>query len=189
MTLQPGTAQRQLPYALRVRVDAAPVVIRDLLAGASTHNLARFPGDFVVRRKEGLIAYQLAVVVDDAAQQVTHVVRGADLFDNTPRQQFLQQLLGLTTPEYLHLPLVRDIHGRKLSKQTNATALDNHAPGANLTRVLGWLGHEPPASLRGTTPETLLGWASTAWRRCAIPRMLEPERLEAGLPPVSDSWH
>ena len=110
--------------AWRVRVDAAPIAWRDRRAGMSTERLDETVGDFVLRRADGLWAYQLAVVVDDAYQGVTDVVRGADLRDSTARQVHLQRLLGLPTPRYLHVPVVLDAHGEKLSKQTGAAAVD-----------------------------------------------------------------
>ena len=113
-------------WRVRVGSDDAPVVIRwhDRRMGQQQQNVTAEVGDFVLRRADGLWAYQLAVVVDDAAQGVTDVVRGEDLADNTPRQIHLQRLLGLPTPRYLHTPLVRDARGDKLSKQTGAAALD-----------------------------------------------------------------
>ncbi len=113
-------------WRVRVGSDDAPVVIRwhDRRLGQQQQNVTAEVGDFVLRRADGLWAYQLAVVVDDAAQGVTDVVRGEDLADNTPRQIHLQRLLGLPTPRYLHTPLVRDARGDKLSKQTGAAPLD-----------------------------------------------------------------
>jgi glutamyl-Q tRNA(Asp) synthetase len=113
--------------ALRLNVDAAMVSFEDRWHGRLRQQLARDVGDFVVRRADGLWAYQLAVVVDDAAQGITDVVRGADLLDNTPRQILLQGALGLPTPRYLHVPLVLSAKGEKLSKQTGAAALDRGA--------------------------------------------------------------
>lgn len=153
----PGTCRHRgmepLPagtqHALRVRVpdgDAARIRFEDRLRGAFEFDLAAEQGDFVVRRKDGLWAYQLAVVVDDAEQGVTDVVRGVDLLDSTPRQIHLQRLLDLATPRYLHLPILVDRRGDKLSKQAGALGLDLSAPRANLARVLTWL--ELPADPR-----------------------------------------
>ena len=124
----PGTCRRGVPpgrtaNALRVRVGADPIAYVDRLQGAQRQDLASEVGDFVVRRADGLAAYQLAVVVDDAAQGVTSVVRGADLLASTPRQIHLQHALGLPTPSYLHVPVAIDASGEKLSKQTHARAL------------------------------------------------------------------
>ena len=173
----PGTCRARAtppaePAAIRLRVPDAWIHVTDLLQGDSDWNLARDPGDFVVRRRDGFFAYQMAVVVDDAAANITHVVRGADLLDNTARQQYLQTLLLLPTPRYLHLPLLRGADGMKLSKQHQARALSNTAPSVNLARALAALGHEPPAELIGAPPHELLSWATKAWQRAAIPRML-----------------
>ncbi|MCX6593630.1 MAG: glutamyl-Q tRNA(Asp) synthetase [Acidobacteria bacterium] len=111
---------------------------------------------FVIKRADGLFAYQLAVVVDDAAQGVTDVVRGADLLDSTPRQIHLQRLLGYPAPRYLHVPLVTDEEGDKLSKQTRAPAIPN-GDEATLRTALQLLGHAPPPSA------DLLEWAIAHW--------------------------
>ena len=124
----------------------------------------RWPGHepFVVKRADGLFAYQLAVVVDDAAQGVTDVVRGADLLDSTPRQMHLQSLLGYPTPRYLHVPVVTDAAGEKLSKQTRAPAI---LPGdaAALRQALRWLGHYPPPEAEP------LAWAIANWNPQRLP--------------------
>jgi glutamyl-Q tRNA(Asp) synthetase len=115
----------------------------DRRLGAQRQDVTHEVGDFVLRRADGLWAYQLAVVVDDAAQGVTHVVRGEDLLDNTPRQIVLQQLMGLPTPRYLHTPLVRAADGEKLSKQHGAPPLDLHAPVQALCAAARQLGLDP----------------------------------------------
>lgn len=120
--LGPGRSMR----SLRVRVPEAgldEITFIDRFAGKVTQHLARDSGDFLLKRADGFWAYQLAVVVDDAEQGVTDVVRGADLLDSTPRQIFLQRLLGVPTPRYLHVPVVRNENGEKLSKQTGALAV------------------------------------------------------------------
>ncbi len=125
-TCRPGLAAGKSVRSLRLRVPppgADLVAFDDRFAGHVEHHLARDAGDFVLKRADGFWAYQLAVVVDDAAQGVTSVVRGADLLDSTPRQIYLQRLLGLPTPRYLHLPVLRNAHGEKLSKQTGAAAV------------------------------------------------------------------
>lgn len=133
----------------------------DRRLGAQRQNVATEVGDFILKRADGLWAYQLAVVVDDAAQGITHVVRGEDLADNTPRQILLQQALGLPTPLYLHTPLVLGANGEKLSKQNGAQALDLHDPLATLDRAAQSLGL-PPAQA-GTVPLALSAW-TVAWR-------------------------
>jgi glutamyl-Q tRNA(Asp) synthetase len=138
-TCRLGTGGRPV-RALRARVPDVTVAFTDRACGEYAQNLARDVGDFVVRRADGLWAYQLAVVVDDAEQRVTDVVRGADLLDNTPRQIWLQRALGLPTPRYLHVPVVTDARGRKLSKQTGAHALDLTQPLTELGRAWRHLG-------------------------------------------------
>lgn len=133
----PGTCRGGIPAgrparAWRMRVPRADIAFTDALAGMRAQNLARDVGDFVLKRADGLWAYQLAVVVDDAAQGVTHVVRGADLLDSTARQIHLLRALGYAEPVYLHVPVVTDAKGEKLSKQTRALALDPAARDAEL---------------------------------------------------------
>jgi glutamyl-Q tRNA(Asp) synthetase len=146
--------------AWRLRVPAGPVAWADRRLGAQLQDVAAEVGDFVLRRADGLWAYQLAVVVDDAFQGVTHVVRGEDLADNTARQIVLQRALGLPTPAYLHTPLVLADDGHKLSKQNGAEALDLDDP----VRALQAAGHVlglPP--LNATTPPDWLAQAVPAW--------------------------
>ncbi|HET6430980.1 tRNA glutamyl-Q(34) synthetase GluQRS [Dyella sp.] len=134
--------------AWRLRVPDIEIDFDDALQGPQRQNLREVAGDFVIRRVEGFYAYQLACVVDDAVQGITEVVRGADLLDTTPRQIYLQRCLGLLTPRYLHLPLVLDGQGRKLSKSTRANAVDPSDPLPALRRALAFLGlpHAEPAA-------------------------------------------
>jgi len=146
--IYPGTCRAgtlRSARALRVRVAAEPTRFLDRVQGEHEQVLERDIGDFVLYRADGLFAYQLAVVVDDAEQRVTDVVRGADLLDSTPRQIFLQRLLGLPTPRYLHVPVALDASGDKLSKQTAATPIE--ASPAALEQALSFLGQPPAASL------------------------------------------
>jgi glutamyl-Q tRNA(Asp) synthetase len=143
----PGTCRHglhgKLPRAWRVRVPdgtAAIICFDDRWQGRQCQNLETELGDFVLRRADGLWAYQLAVVVDDAAQAITHIVRGADLLDSTPRQIHLQHLLGMPTPAYLHVPVVVNAAGEKLSKQSGAQALDTTTPLATLRQAGAHLG-------------------------------------------------
>ena len=149
---------------LRVRTDPVELGLRDRLQGRFSQHLERDIGDFIVRRRDGLFAYQLAVVVDDAAAGVTDIVRGVDLLDSTPRQIWLQRLLGLPTPRYMHLPVVVAPDGDKLSKQTGATALDLEQAGRLASLALGCLGLSPPAGLRAAPPGEQWAWAITRWR-------------------------
>ena len=152
------------PHALRLRCgDAlAPVVIdwQDRRLGPQAQNLTTCVGDMVLKRADGLWAYQLAVVVDDAAQGVSDVVRGEDLADNTPRQIHLQRQLGLPTPRYLHTPLVLGADGQKLSKQNGAQALDTQRPLAALQAAGQVLGLQIPDD----NPADWLAAAVLRWR-------------------------
>ena len=137
----------------------------DRRLGPQHQDVERDVGDFVLRRADGLWAYQLAVVVDDAAQGITHVVRGEDLADNTPRQVLLQHALGIPTPSYLHTPLVLAADGQKLSKQNGAQPLDLSRPGAALTSAASALGLSNPAD-SATTSDMLVHWShewATRW--------------------------
>ncbi|MFN4103915.1 MAG: glutamate--tRNA ligase family protein, partial [Tepidimonas sp.] len=143
----------------------APLPWRDRRLGPQAQDVEAAVGDFVLKRADGLWAYQLAVVVDDAAQGITDVVRGEDLADNTPRQIVLQQALGVPTLRYLHTPLVRDAQGEKLSKQNGAQALDLRDPLAALAAAAAVLGLPGPAA--PTAPRSLQGWID-AWRERSL---------------------
>lgn len=171
--IYPGTCRNGLPpgrtaRAVRVRTDGIRISFRDRLAGEQDFALEAELGDFVIRRADGLTAYQLAVVVDDAWQGITHVVRGMDLLSSTPRQIHLQNLLGLPTPVYMHHPLALDATGNKLSKQTGALALDAGHAVDNLRRALNFLGLVIPAEADFETPEVLLEHALELWRRSPV---------------------
>jgi len=164
-TCRAGLAPGKVARAWRLRVPEAGqpgdcIAFDDRWQGPQQQCLSREVGDFVLKRADGIWAYQLAVVVDDAAQGITQVVRGADLLDSTARQIHLQRLLGLPTPAYLHLPLVRNGDGDKLSKQTGAAALDLTRPLQELEQAARFLGLRmaPAASL-----EAFWRRAPTAW--------------------------
>jgi len=157
--------------AWRVRVNASDIVIEDQVQGTLTQNLDRDIGDFVLKRADGYYAYQLAVVVDDATQGITHVVRGADLLDSTPRQVYLQRLLGLPTPVYAHLPIAVNAAGEKLSKQTLAAPLDIGNPAPALHQALRFLGQNVPAELAAADPCALWQWAREHWRLANVPSL------------------
>jgi len=135
----------------------------DALQGRITQHLESQIGDFVVKRADGLFAYQLAVIVDDAFQRITHIVRGADLLASTPRQIYLQHLLGLPTPHYMHLPIAVNAAGEKLSKQTLAAPVDSSHAVTTLLCVLDFLQQRPPADLAGGDVRTVLDWAVENW--------------------------
>jgi glutamyl-Q tRNA(Asp) synthetase len=150
--------------AWRLRVPAGTVTFVDRSLGAQAIDVAATVGDFVLRRRDGLFAYQLAVVVDDAEQGITDIVRGCDLLTSTARQILLQQALGLPTPRYLHLPLAVDDRGLKLSKSAQAPAANCGTPAAQLVGVLQFLGQSPPAGLVAATAREVLDWAAAHWR-------------------------
>jgi glutamyl-Q tRNA(Asp) synthetase len=166
--LLPGRDAR----AWRVRVPSDPIRFTDEVCGEQQQDLAQEVGDFVVLRADGEWAYQLAVVVDDHLQGITHIVRGEDLLDSTPRQVYLQRCLGYTTPVYAHVPVVVNARGEKLSKQTGATALDNAAPIANLSAALRHLNHAPPAQAQRSVA-ALWDWALENWRLSRIGKWAE----------------
>jgi glutamyl-Q tRNA(Asp) synthetase len=165
MGLAPGKTGR----AVRLRVDERMVEFEDGVRGRIRQRLADEVGDFVIRRADGLFAYQLATVVDDAAQGITQVVRGGDLLDSTPRQIYLQTLLGLPAPVYVHLPVAVNVRGEKLGKQTRAPAVTASRPVLVLHEVLRFLGQQPPAELREADLDGFWRWAVENWRRESIP--------------------
>lgn len=167
----PGTCRHGLhgrsgrSWRFRVPAGLPPTHWKDGRLGEQRQDVEAEIGDFVLRRADGLWAYQLAVVVDDAAQGITHIVRGEDLADNTPRQILLQHALGAPTPQYLHTPLVRGDNGEKLSKQNGAQALDLHDPLQALSQAAHALGLPALAHPHNTcTGDALAQWAN-AWFR------------------------
>ncbi|MGI9342975.1 MAG: tRNA glutamyl-Q(34) synthetase GluQRS [Gammaproteobacteria bacterium] len=150
--------------SIRLNTSAANVTFDDRFCGRVDCDIEREIGDFIIRRKDGLIAYSLAVVVDDYDQHITDIVRGADLLDFTAAQICLQRVLGLATPRYAHIPVVCAPSGDKLSKQTGATAVDNAHAAANLVAGLAHLRQSPPAELATATPADVWAWASENWR-------------------------
>ena len=150
------------PTATRFRVAAQPITFQDRIQGSCSFDLAE-RGDVIVRRRDGTVAYQLAVVVDDAWQGVTDVVRGADLLDSTPWQVTLQAALRLPALRYAHLPLVVEPSGAKLAKSRRAVALDPALAGLQLHAALGLLRQDPPAELKLAPAGELVGWALAHW--------------------------
>ncbi len=156
------------PYALRIKTDTRIITFEDSLQGKISHNLATQHGDFILKRKDEIIAYSFAVVIDDNLQQVNQVVRGFDLLFETPKHIYLQQLFGLPTPDYMHVPVIVDEQGYKLSKQTRATAVNLTTPHCVIFDLLGLLKQNPPIELRKASVPELIEWAIEYWR---------PERL------------
>lgn len=158
--------------AIRLRVPELEYHFVDRVQGEFRQHLGREVGDFVIRRRDGLYAYQLAVVLDDAWQGVTDIVRGADLLDSTPRQLYLQELLGLPQPRYLHVPLITQPDGHKLGKSYRSPPLTADQATPLLLRALRALGQQPAPELVDASPRELLAWGILHWDAGQIPRTL-----------------
>lgn len=166
--IYPGICRDRPPpphtaYAFRIKTDNRIISFQDGLQGFIAQNLAEQHGDFILKRKDGIIAYQFAVVVDDHRQQINHVLRGFDLLDSTPKQIYLQQQLGLATPQYMHVPIIIDTQGYKLSKQTLAQAVDLKTPNKLIFELLTLLKQAPPGELKHAETTELLNWAIAHW--------------------------
>jgi glutamyl-Q tRNA(Asp) synthetase len=163
------------PHSLRLKLYDIPdhpsadeIYFHDLIQGTQGQNLRTQAGDQIVKRRDGFFAYQLAVVIDDIAQGITHVVRGSDLLEVTGRQLFLFGLLGAPLPAFGHVPLAVQANGQKLSKQNHAKAIDHKEASRNLWRGLEFLGQNPPAGLAGASTGEILDWGLHHWRRDEI---------------------
>lgn len=163
----------QQPFAIRLRTDDSDICVDDRIQTVFTENMARDIGDFVIFRKDDLPAYQLAVVIDDALQHVTHVVRGSDLLASTTRQIFLQRQLQLPTPRYAHIPVITNEQHQKLSKQTFARALDKSRAAENLLAALDFLQQPQPPATAINSPHEIVQWAVKHWNIDRIPRQQE----------------
>ena len=164
------TKNAEKKSAIRLRVPVVSVELEDLIQGKFSQALGCEVGDFVIRRADGFWAYQLAVVVDDADQGITHIVRGMDLLESTPRQMYLQQRLGFSTPEYSHLPLVIDSFGNKLSKSLAAFPLDPNAPIPAMRMIWKLLGQDAENWPSTDSPERLLLQSINRFDVTKIPR-------------------
>lgn len=174
--IYPGTCRRGLPpgrpaRSWRLAVGKAQVAFDDAIQGRIESALADEAGDFILLRADGLFAYQLAVVADDALAGISHVVRGADLLASTARQIFLQRCLGVPTPAYAHLPVVVNAAGEKLSKQTHAAAIEISNPGPSIFAALDFLGQDPPPDLSRAGVTELWAWAMPNWQLRRVPRV------------------
>lgn len=164
------SASRMGTASWRINVDdAGTIEFSDIIQGKVSHNLNRDIGDFILKRKDGLFAYQLAVVVDDALQGITHVVRGADLLNSTPRQIYLQRLLDFSTPHYAHVPVVVNAQGEKLSKQTLANPIAAESAPELVFEALCFLGQSPPDRLKHANLGDIWHWAMNHWQLAAVP--------------------
>ncbi|SDW91404.1 tRNA glutamyl-Q(34) synthetase GluQRS [Marinobacter mobilis] len=167
----PGT-----PHAIRFALQEQTFSWSDQLLGPQTLAIRAGVDDPVILRKEGFVAYQLAVVVDDIDQNISHVVRGSDLLDTTGQQQQIYRALNAPLPSWLHIPVILNSSGQKLSKQTHAPALDDCQPAHNLVRALAALGQNPPPTLRQSPVSTVLAWAVEHWQRDHVPRQPHQEQ-------------
>ncbi len=156
-----------VPHAYRVKIGPRLIAFVDQLQGLISENMSD-QTDFVIKRKDQIIAYQFAVVVDDYLQGITHVVRGYDLLALTSKQIYLQQLLGLPTPHYMHVPIIMDAQGFKLSKQTLAEGVDLNKPEQLLYELLGLLRQNPPIALRHASVQDQLSWGIAHWNPKAL---------------------
>jgi len=176
----PGTCRnanrsRKQPHALRMCTENVAVKACDLLQGPQHWDIERECGDFIVLRRDGIVSYHLATVIDDWLSGVSEVLRGVDLLESTPLQIHLQRLLGLTSPSYLHVPVIANRQGIKLSKQNLAEAVDDSNPSITLVQLLTLLKQRPPEELHSAPPEEILAWAVQNWdvSKLAGVRMIE----------------
>lgn len=160
------------PCSLRIKVPSKLFQVVDLIQEPRQQNLWEDIGDFVIKRTDGQIAYQLAVVVDDAEQNITEIVRGSDLLDSTARQNYLQECLHYPTPDYAHVPVLVNQAGDKLSKQTEATAINVNSGSQALWKALEYLHQQPPAEIYGAPIHEIWQWALRYWQLDKIPSTL-----------------
>ena len=164
-----GMQKKRKQYSLRVKVPDQSIEWQDRIQGRQSANLFQINGDFIVRRADGLHAYHLAVVVDDASQGITEIIRGADLLASTNAQLFLQQQLDLDIPIYGHIPVAINSMGEKLSKQSGAAAISELDPADILYKALQDLGQQPPAELSKSTVGEIIDWGTLNWNLRKIP--------------------
>ena len=173
--IYPGTCRDGLPAgraarSVRFRVPAGNVEFHDAVQGVAAQRVQSEVGDFVVLRADRIVAYHLAVVVDDAAQRVSEVVRGCDLLDSTPRQILIQRALGLAVPEYVHLPVAVNADRNKLGKRSRAPPVAAEPPGVVLAHALEFLGQRPPSELARAPAREIVAWGIEHWDRARVPR-------------------
>jgi len=172
--IYPGTCRHRAlaeneEHALRILSQDFDIKFDDVVMGKRSQNIERQCGDFIIKRRDGLFAYQLAIVVDDAIQGITEVVRGADLLDSTPRQIYLQRLLNYPTPRYCHLPLAVDDLGNKISKSGGATKVETKDREKLLISSLHFLGQKPPGDLVKSNINDIWSWAIKNWNVKYVP--------------------
>ncbi|MBL4572324.1 MAG: tRNA glutamyl-Q(34) synthetase GluQRS [Gammaproteobacteria bacterium] len=164
-------APPEKPYALRLKTKALEIGFDDEIQGHFSQQLELDAGDFVICRKDGLFAYQLAVVVDDEFQNITHIVRGWDLLDSTPRQIYLQRVLNYQKISYAHIPIIVDEKGQKLSKQAFAPSIKTDRASEAIYKALTFLGQAPPTGIAKEKPESQLEWAIENWDSQAVAKV------------------
>jgi glutamyl-Q tRNA(Asp) synthetase len=171
-TCREGPSVERGPHATRLRVEPGHITFSDRIQGTYRQDVADAVGDVILKRRDQIFSYLLAVVVDDAAQGVTHVVRGADLLDNTPRQIYLQQCLGLPSPAYAHVPVLTEVDDTKLAKSRRSVSVDADAAVPQLLAVFAMLGLDAPPSLESAGVAEAWGWASSHWDIKRVPKRL-----------------
>jgi glutamyl-Q tRNA(Asp) synthetase len=171
-TCRAGAAQTGAATGRRLRVEPRSIAFSDRIQGEFRQDVAAASGDILMQRRDGIPAYVLAVVVDDAEQGISDIVRGADLLDDTPRQIYLQEALGLPRPRYAHVPALTEADGAKLAKSRRSVSLEAGRPETQLFLVLGLLGLRPPAGLERAGIGALWTWAFASWDAARVPRRL-----------------
>ena len=167
-----GAIAGRSQYSKRIMVPDQAITWHDMIQGPQSINVSASSGDFIVRRADGFFAYHLAAVIDDASLGVTEVIRGTDLLDATSSQKYLQQVLGLNSPDYGHIPVAVNEKGEKLSKQTGARPLSGKQPEKTLFKILQDLGQKPPVELRHAAVDEVLEWAIKHWQLTGVPRVM-----------------
>ena len=177
-SIYPGYCREQLSnpdaqqFSIRLRTHNTRINVDDYLQTTQPQNIEAEVGDFIIKRSDHMFSYQLAVVVDDEYQQITEVVRGSDLLDNTPRQRYLQQCLGYQQPDYLHFPTALTPDGKKLSKQNHSPEVDPRQKRLTILKTLNFLGQQAPTMDAFSTLEDLWDWAIKNWDRDKIPNQM-----------------
>jgi glutamyl-Q tRNA(Asp) synthetase len=172
-TCRAGIKSGNIARSIRIKTNNDKIRINDQLQGYYSQQLESEVGDFIIKRADGFFAYHLAVVVDDAEQNITDIVRGVDLLDSTPRQVYLQSKLNLFTPSYLHLPVVIDNSGKKISKATKAEPVNSNKTNETLYHALNFLGQNPPKELLTYDVESILSWSIQNWDINSLPTQKE----------------
>jgi glutamyl-Q tRNA(Asp) synthetase len=173
----PGTCRGRAlssgaPSATRLRIEPGQVIFDDRIQGRYRQDVSAAVGDIILKRRDQIVAYVLGVVVDDAEQGITHIVRGADLLDNTPRQIALQRILGIAQPAYAHIPVLTEPDGGKLAKSQRSVQLRADSPLPQLVSVFSLLGLTPPKSLQSATVGQAWSWALPLWDINRVPKRL-----------------